>query len=441
MTKTKKLLLTTIGLAMSMSAAYGLWPSAITRKATAAVPPACSTIVFTRFSGGEYELFAMDPAGGGQTNISNSAGSIDLMPAISPDGSKIAFSTDRDGGTYEIYVMNGDGSSPMRLTTNGVHDENPTWSPDGTKIAFVRDSKQIYVMDADGSNQVNISNNVYRDIGPSWSPDGTRILFASDEGDPSLPAGTSYTEIYTMDPDGTDRTRLTVNVGKNDYLARWSPDGTRITWTNDHAANPQSYLFALDVWIMNADGTGQANLTNNGRGDGGAVWSPDGTKIAFFSDRDVAAQYQWQIYTMNSDGTGVTRITTNSNSDFSFDWGPCYAPDPPDDDGDGIANDEDNCPLAANADQADADHDGIGDMCDPDDDNDGIPDSCDVDQNPGSADHDGDGRIDGSPCDTVIGPPANISQCKNGGWRFWTRANGTTFKNQGDCIQYVNTGK
>lgn len=362
MTKIKTLLTISLGLA-AFASGYGLWPSVGrgTVQAAPVMPPACSRIAFSRYSPSPvgFDVFAMDPSGSGQTNLTNLLGLDDLSPSISPDGSKIAFTTSRHG-TFEIYVMNGDGSSPTRLTNNFVHDMEPSWSPDGTRIAFVRNDNQIYVMNANGTGEVNISNNGYRDIGPSWSPDGTRIVFASDQGD----AFATYTEIYTMDPDGTDRTRLTVNHGEHDYLARWSPDGTKITWTRDDASNPQFYSAALDVWIMNANGSGQANLTNHGRGDANAVWSPDGTKIAFVSDRDVAAQYQWQIYTMNANGTGVTRITTNSNSDYAMDWGACYTPRPPDDDGDGVPNSVDNCPSTPNTNQADADNDGIGDACD-----------------------------------------------------------------------------
>jgi hypothetical protein len=80
-------------------------------------------------------------------------------------------------------------------------------------------------------------------------------------------------------------------------------------------------------------------------------------------------------------------------------------------------------------------------LANPDDDNDGVPNSCDIDQHPAAIDFDHDGIIDGSPCDPVIGPPTNKDQCKNGGWQYWTRGDGTKFKNQGDCVSFTNTGR
>lgn len=114
----------------------------------------------------------------------------------------------------------------------------------------------------------------------------------------------------------------------------------------------------------------------------------------------------------------------------------------PDDDNDGVADGVDNCPLTPNANQANNDGDALGDVCDPDDDNDGVldgPDNCDFTANPSQADFDNDNI--GDACDPVQGPPTNKDQCKNGAWQFWTRADSSKFKNQGDCIQYVNTGK
>jgi hypothetical protein len=109
-------------------------------------------------------------------------------------------------------------------------------------------------------------------------------------------------------------------------------------------------------------------------------------------------------------------------------------------DGDGVGDGADNCPNAANPGQEDNDNDGQGDVCDSDDDNDGVPDAtdnCDFTANPDQADSDNDGI--GNVCDAQTGPPTDANQCKNNGWASFNFPR--TFKNQGDCIQYVNTGK
>ncbi|MBI4884350.1 MAG: LamG domain-containing protein [Actinobacteria bacterium] len=112
----------------------------------------------------------------------------------------------------------------------------------------------------------------------------------------------------------------------------------------------------------------------------------------------------------------------------------------PDTDGDGVIDDDDNCPNDANADQANNDADGAGNVCDPDDDNDGVEDdddNCPTTANADQADFDLDGI--GDACDPQTGPPSNKDQCKTGGWKRFDTPR--AFKNQGDCIQYMNTGK
>src|SRR5437899_1643246 len=129
----------------------------------------------------------------------------------------------------------------------------------------------------------------------------------------------SRDKINTMNTDGTGVTRLTNNAAFDGFTS-CSPDGTKIAFESDR----DSSKFQDQIYTMNADGTGVTRLTNNAAFDGFPSWSPDGTKIAFESDKDG----NLEIYTMNADGTGVTRLTNNAASDEEPDWGPLTAPAP-----------------------------------------------------------------------------------------------------------------
>ena len=94
---------------------------------------------------------------------------------------RVAFNSNRDGN-FEIYAMNVDGAGQTNLTNNGGLEFGPSWSSDGTKIAFAsfRDgNNEVYAMNADGTGQTNLTNNAAYETEPSWSPDGTKIAFAS----------------------------------------------------------------------------------------------------------------------------------------------------------------------------------------------------------------------------------------------------------------------
>jgi hypothetical protein len=186
----------------------------------------------------------------------------------------------------------------------------------------------------------------------------------------------------------------------------------------------------------------------------GGPWAPgfDGNVDAFTIG--VGASYTTYDFEADRDGDGVNDDddncddATNPNQEDLDDDGlgdVCDA----DDDGDGVNDDVDNCPTDPNADQTDTDGDDIGNTCDADDDGDGVNDNldnCPLVSNSSQADSDGDGIGNAcDPCPNTPGVscpvPVNKEQCKNNGWMTLFRANGTPFKNQGDCIQYFNTGK
>jgi len=233
----------------------------------------------------------------------------DNSPAWSPSWRKIAFSSNRDEGNFDIYVMNADGTAQRKLTNHSADDGDPTWSPDGAKIVFTsnRDShlgnNDIYVMNADGTNLRRLTNHPEHDYDPSWSPDGTKIAFSSNRD--------GNGEVYVMNNDGTNLRRLT-NYPGFDIEPAWSPDGAKIVFTSKRDGD-------FNIYVMNADGTNQRRLTNHPGEDKHPTWSPDSTKIAFYSDRDG----NYDIYVMNADGSRQINFTS---SPVIPDWEPVWSP-------------------------------------------------------------------------------------------------------------------
>jgi Tol biopolymer transport system component len=240
---------------------------------------------------------------------------IDEPPSWSPDGTRIAFGRNHDDNT-DVYVISANGTGLVRLTSDPASDSQPSWSPDGDRIAFASDRDgdlEIYVMDVDGSDVTRLTDNEAGDGQPAWSPDGTKIAFVSDSEEPE------NRDIYVMNADGSGRTRLTT-LPSEDWFPAWAPDGARIAFSRWDAADEGEEETAdapIDVYVMNADGSGQTLLLETSLL---AAWSPDGSKIAFVSEAD--DDENWDIYVVSANGGDPIRLTDSPHYDLAPAWAP-----------------------------------------------------------------------------------------------------------------------
>ena len=216
--------------------------------AKGASPVMNGKIAFTKHAVGDsnLEIYVIDADGSAETQLTSNPAGIDSGPAWSPDGSQIAFQSDRDGTSFDIFVVNEDGTGLVQLTDTATFDCCPAWSPDGEKIAFRSDrdgNGEIYVMNPDGSGQTRLTNNSATDSLPAWSPDGLKMAFSNYE--------TGFAQIYAMNADGSGATNLMAGGVLGSHPS-WSPDGTKIVHEGEN----------FQIYLMDADGGNRTALTS-----------------------------------------------------------------------------------------------------------------------------------------------------------------------------------
>ena len=269
-----------------------------------AKPEQSSLIAYVSGRPDATDLYIMDAANGRSHRVTRDRAAAS-SPVWSPDGTSIAFASNRDALGTNIWVVPAAGGTPVKHTQVG--GTSPDWSPDGKKIVFssYRDlNGEIYVMNADGTAQTRLTSTTdAAEQEPVWSPDGSKIAYTSYRSGPA--------QIWVMNADGSGQVQLTgLTDGSTSYSPTWSPDGTKIAFTSFRAGRP-------DLYIMNADGTDQTRITDTTTGvENAPSWSARG--IVFNAQVDATPM----LFLINPDGTGLTQLSRGGTPSYDPAWKP-----------------------------------------------------------------------------------------------------------------------
>jgi TolB protein len=232
--------------------------------------------------------------------------SLNLLPAWSPDGKSIAYSSFREGTGAHLFVVDVATQKIRPLLLTGDFATGASWSPDGSRLVFSssqNDNTDVYLAQADGSGAKRLTDSRGIDVSASWSPDGKRIAFVSER------AGTP--QIYTMAADGSDVRRLTFQGNYNQEPA-WSPKGDLIAFSgrDEHRV--------FDLYTVAVDGGKVTRLTQNQGTNEKPSWAPNGRYILFSSTRTGKRQ----IWMTQPDGSNHRQVTFEKVGASDPAWGP-----------------------------------------------------------------------------------------------------------------------
>ena len=279
-------------------------------------------VIYTvRPDGTELQVIAGDPL-----DTYNRAHS----PSISPDGSRIAYSAFKHDsrllcGTefrWEIVTSELDGSDRRRLTRSDDRWDlhlSPVWSPDGTHIAFVSNRDgflRFYTMAADGSNMRGVASSVATEYGlaPAWSPDGRSLLFVGLKEDSD--SGGNQRGLYTVEFNGAGLRRLDALQSPPDWVSApvWSPDGNRIAFLKYVNASSAPFGRERKILAVDRDGSNLSEVLDYGHVSvtdiSGLSWSPHGARILFSGRKEIGV--------VEADGSNARLLTDIRAMNFQF---------------------------------------------------------------------------------------------------------------------------